>query len=341
MAVAGLSTGSATAVRSNEASPVTILREDAIAQAAAADCRLPEGQSGLVATYFYYWYDLPGGVHDTYMTQHDVDASASYRNVAWFEKQLADQQAAGIDLALAVYWGAAEPSSDIGLANLGQAASNRSAAGKASPKVGMFFDTGAIAQWPVAQRDLTVQANQAKVYEMVHKFYSTLPRQHWGAIDGKPVVWFWAAEFGIKANASFTSYLRSRFAADFGVTPYLVGDYSWQATAAGATSFDNYYGWGTATRGYAESPDTIASVGPGYDERLMAAAGRSGRMTDHEGGRFYQRNLEYAIDSGKPILVLETWNEFHEASGIAETVEEGRTYIDLTRIYTNRFKCVG
>ena len=35
-------------------------------------------------------------------------------------------------------------------------------------------------------------------------------------------------------------------------------------------------------------------------------------------------------------MAIETWNEIHEASAIAETVEYGRRYIDLTRSIIDR-----
>jgi hypothetical protein len=38
------------------------------------------------------------------------------------------------------------------------------------------------------------------------------------------------------------------------------------------------------------------------------------------------------------MLAIETWNEFHEASGIAETKEYGRQYIDLTRQLTDKYR---
>ena len=36
-------------------------------------------------------------------------------------------------------------------------------------------------------------------------------------------------------------------------------------------------------------------------------------------------------------MAVETWNEFSEGSDIAETVEFGRMYINLTRAYADAF----
>jgi hypothetical protein len=37
------------------------------------------------------------------------------------------------------------------------------------------------------------------------------------------------------------------------------------------------------------------------------------------------------------LLAIETWNEFHEATGISDSVEYGRTYIELTRTLVQRY----
>ena len=37
-------------------------------------------------------------------------------------------------------------------------------------------------------------------------------------------------------------------------------------------------------------------------------------------------------------MVIETWNELGEASGILDTLEFGRQYIDLTRKYADLFR---
>lgn len=340
--VAAASLGPATARR---ASPGPLAPQAAGVTAAVplepAACQPGSGGGAqpLVAAFFYYWYDLPRGVHSANLTQHPINPAASYRSIPWLQAELADMRAAGIDMALAAYWGEAEPSSDIGLVNLALAATALAAMGVPPPGIGMFFDTGLMASWPAAYRDLRVPENQERVYGLIQRFYTLVPRDRWALYQGRPMVWFWSANFGIQGNAAFTAYLRARFLADFGVAPYLVGEGSWLTPAAGVVPFDDYYGWGSAVAGFGEPIANIASVGPGYDERLLAGPGRSGRFTDRENGRFYQRNWEFVLEARKPLVVIETWNEFHEASGIAHTQEQGRRYIDLTRWYVSRLKC--
>jgi hypothetical protein len=40
-------------------------------------------------------------------------------------------------------------------------------------------------------------------------------------------------------------------------------------------------------------------------------------------------------------MAVETWNELDEGTGILETREFGRQYIDLTRRYADMFKSTG
>ncbi len=301
----------------------------------------------LVATYFYYWYDLPDGPHSTELTDRPTEADASYKSVDWFEKQFLDMRDAGIDVALAVYWGRIEPSSDVGLANMATAYDQIDARGESSPAIAMFLDTGAIGQWPVSQRDLTRPENQERVYSMIRTFYEIVPQHQWLILDGRPLVWLWAAWFDITFDQSFFDYVISSFESDFGVRPYIVGEEVWRlAVTSGGVDpsqqmpLDDFYIWGASLTGFVDPPGGVAQIGPGFDERELAGAGRSGRYREREDGEFYELSFEQAIQSGSWIIAIETWNEFHEASDIADSVEFGREYIDLTREWVDRFKAV-
>ena len=37
-------------------------------------------------------------------------------------------------------------------------------------------------------------------------------------------------------------------------------------------------------------------------------------------------------------MAVETWNEFSEGTEVAETIQDGRRFIDLTRQYVDLFK---
>ena len=56
------------------------------------------------------------------------------------------------------------------------------------------------------------------------------------------------------------------------------------------------------------------------------------------GGAYYEESLRQAVASGRKIMAIETWNELDEGTGILETREFGRQYIELTRRYVDLFK---
>jgi hypothetical protein len=334
--------------------------------AAVADCRqeppkpspgvtsLSPGQPKLIFTYFYYWYDLPSGPHSGALTDHPVDPAASYLDVDWMRTQLSDMESAGIDAALAVYWGAEEPSSDVGLQNMVQASSALLAEGHAPPRIGLFLDTGLIGRWPEGERDLRKDENRERVYQLVKTFYTTVPRDQWSLIEGRPVFWLWGSWLNIRFDQGFFDYVSRRFNEDFKTTPYIVADNSWRYAITsgffGGTKTDNsqpiriddFYSWGASITGYRDEGGNIAQIGPGYDERLLGGSSdRTGRVTHRNNGAFYRQSWDAAIASNKRFVAIETWNEFHEASDIADSVEYGRQYIDLTRTYATKFKAPG
>ncbi|HEY5626137.1 MAG TPA: hypothetical protein VIT93_06585, partial [Dehalococcoidia bacterium] len=135
------------------------------------------------------------------------------------------------------------------------------------------------------------------------------------------------------------------FELDFGVRPYIVRDVSWDFAVADDNgrkvdesrpiATEANYKWGAALEGYPEQ-GSVAVVGPGFDEREIPGRGNAYRPRDD--GLWYYQNFGKAIASGKRLLVIETWNEVHEASGVGETTEWGREYIDYTRRLVSEFR---
>ena len=101
---------------------------------------------------------------------------------------------------------------------------------------------------------------------------------------------------------------------------------------------DDFYSWGASITGYREEGGNIAQIGPGYDERQLNGSDRTGRVARRNNGAFYRQSWEAAIASNNRFVAIETWNEVDEASDIAESIEFGRQYIDLTHEYARKFK---
>jgi len=97
---------------------------------------------------------------------------------------------------------------------------------------------------------------------------------------------------------------------------------------------DNLYAWGAALAG--PNFHGVAAIGPGYDD--SAVPGRTTPKRERENGQFYIDSWRKALESGKNIIVLETWNELHEGTDICETKEYGRQYVDQTAEFSRKFK---
>jgi hypothetical protein len=179
----------------------------------------------------------------------------------------------------------------------------------------------------------------------VRDFYSRIPPRYWAAIDGKPIVWLYDTQWVARYDQSSFDYLAARFAQDFGGRrPYVVREWQWYQSKGVEPQVvirsDNLYSWGAAPSGFNPDPRLgVAEVGPGFNNTGFCHGGTAANCfdVDRQGGGYYAWELQAALRSGRKILAVETWNEFSEGSDIAETVEAGRTYINLTRRYADAF----
>lgn len=303
------------------------------------------GKTLIAATYFY-WYDdetkshvIDGDGSDALTDHPPTLAGFSYKNVDWHARELADMIAAGVDVALPVYWGTPLPQaansgfafSNAGLPKLVAARERLLAEGKTPPRIGMFYDTSTLqANDGGYHVDLTAEAGKKWLYGTMRDFFSLVPPQHRACIEGRPLVFLYAAEYAKKVDDSAIPAAGKMFKETFGVEPYIVKMADWPGQA------DSVYQWGGAVHPY--FLDTVA-IGPGYDH--SAVPGREPLVREREDGDFYRKSWTkiLALPPGeRPWLVhLETWNEFHEGTDICHSREYGRKYIELTRHYADLF----
>jgi hypothetical protein len=307
---------------------------------------VPSGQR-LVFTYYFYWYDSTTGGHLQPQLMQDrfpQSPAPSWRSQVWQMKQLRDMSAAGIDTALAVYWGFDRPQdtwSSQGLAVMGRAYRSLKAAGQAPPRIGLFLDTSI-----VGMRDLTTDAGKRWFYAQFKDFFTRVPRDAWQLVNGRPVAFLFTSDFTKAVNQSTFDYVYDRFNADFKVKPYIVREVSWDYPIlrwngnervrdyTHPIRTDNSYLWAAAIHGFVNRGG-VAAVGPGFDDRLVP--GRNPVVTDRKNGDFYAKAWKDAINSGKNLVAIETWDEMHEGSDVCESIEFGRKYIDITRHYADLF----
>lgn len=298
----------------------------------------------LVGTYYFYWYDIYSHGHirdddgtDALTTHPPTIEDFSYTSVRWHKQQLTDMEAAGIDVALMVFWGSpAEHATNTelhwsfaGLPPLIQAREELLREGHKPPRIGLFYDTSTLQHndWHY-HADLTTDFGKKYFYGTVRDFFSCIPPKHWAMIDGKPIMLLYSPSFAAKWDQSFVDFTKAEFAKEFGGrVPWIAPQDAWNVKG------DNTCAWGGAL---AFRNPGIGELGPGYDH--AAVPGRTPLVREREGGKFYAESWLKFLRRPSNFVMLETWNEFHEGTDIAESKEYGRQYIELTRKYSDLFK---
>jgi hypothetical protein len=316
----------------------------ASSQAACAGPGDFRSEDRVVMTYLYYWYDAESLDNPALTLHPPAGQPFDWRDPAWYEQQLADMAEVGVDVALAVYWGAGPTWSAAGIEQLVAARERLLEAGLRAPAIGLFLDSNLYAAL-LAERpelaDLTGAAGLDAFADEVAGFFERVPPCHRARIDGRPLAFLWRPD---TEDGNLFRFDRGTFEALYwrleqrlGARPYLVRERTWDGHGqvdGVVVETDAAFTWGAALNGPLFADWTVA-VGPGYDDRLLLD--RPGYVRDRDEGRPYARDLRTAVLSGSRWLLLETWNELWEGTAIAETDRYGRAYLDLTRRYVELF----
>jgi uncharacterized protein (TIGR03437 family) len=290
----------------------------------------------LALTYFFYWYDATTNKN---LTLHPPDTYLStytYDNIAFYQRELSDMAAAGIDVALPVYWGAPADVatwSVSGLHLMAQVEQAMTLAGQTVPRIGMFFDTSTpltVANGGTGP-DLTTAAGKSLFYSFIHTFFANVPPQFWATIDGRPILVLYgaASPFLSGYDQSTIDYIAQQFKQDFGTTPYIIRHSSWFGVTTDAA-------WPSTTYNATFMGD-VGSVGPGEDNYSAIAVEKT-IVRDRNCGDLYQAHWDQVVAHGARLVLIWDWNELFEGSGISATREYGRRYIDQTARNVARWK---
>ena len=300
----------------------------------------------IALTYLFYWYDAPSGFHYgsqpiNQLTLHPPDSylsTFSFKEPVFFEREFSDMVAAGIDVALPVFWGNPANTSTWavpGLQTMVQTLQSMAQAGRLALKIGMFDDTSSLQDLNGGIKpDLRTASGKALFYDEIHRFFSNVPRQFWAMIDGRPIIVLFTSTYVSAWDQTTFDYASQQFQQDFGTTPYIVRERTW----TGVTTDTAYY-WGAAVIGPVTIGD-VTAVGPGFDNLAVSGPQAQGHLTiaDRNCGQFYQSQWDQAISTGSRLVLMETWNELHEGTAIAATKEYGRRYIDQSARNVARWK---
>jgi len=79
----------------------------------------------------------------------------------------------------------------------------------------------------------------------------------------------------------------------------------------------------------------VMDIAPGYDDTYVR---HPGFIVDRENGKLYEKLWELALDLNPDMIVITSWNEWHEATEIEPSIEEGRKYLELTKKWVTLWK---
>lgn len=196
-----------------------------------------------------------------------------------------------------------------------------------------------------------------RVVRMLTKIYSDHP--NYFCFDAKPVLfWFWSSAFdgnkGLIASLKESTREYSNIAVSLrlpngadeekltfgffeGFVPFSPLELSeeknwskvWSATYKGAEKAGMRY--------------RIAALSPGYDDTGLDGDNRVGnpyRMIPRKDGKTYQEGIQFVENlSIKPhLIMISTFNEFHENTHIEPSLGNGMRYIEMTKDFVAKIK---
>ncbi len=303
-----------------------------------------------VATFFFYWHDAPANnfdaeaiIYDPYGGVAPFPGSSTWYSAQdpdWYAREFRDMEYAGMQLALPVNWGDNSPWFNNATIPIMVQGLERSGSGV---RLGLFDDTTSEACDYNQARGLGYTPEPAPpladsdglwfwFYDRKWKpFFSAVPRELWATHNGLPVaqggrplvVAYTGAWFAdIELADEMWGTIKASFLRDFGVEPWLVLESNWFARNPDVAAVaDGQYAWGAAVGGWnshVQAGYRVNAVGAGYDDHLIRPATPTYRA--RENGALLSNSWN-AMPRGADLILVETWNELWEGSGMARLVD--------------------
>lgn len=79
----------------------------------------------------------------------------------------------------------------------------------------------------------------------------------------------------------------------------------------------------------------VMDIAPGYDDTYVR---KPGFIVDREEGKLYEKLWELAINLNPDMVVITSWNEWHEGTEIEPSIENGTKYLELTKKWASIWK---
>ncbi len=293
-----------------------------------------------VAAQFFPWADAPDRHFKTaggfdLQRHHFVDPSFVHSDSQeWYERELADLAAAGVDVLLVA--NVPSPASSRRWMPALHAALERTHGRLERPvRVALLLSPSVVAveraggevaagerKFPIDRLDLTDPDQLAAFLAPVDAFFAEFPDELRARVDGRPLLVIGPHGAVGKKPDDFFTRLEQRVAELAGSEPYVVFEQSWHREQA------PQWRAGSGLLG-AQIVGEVASLGPGYDDRRIA--GGRGRIRLREDGAAYAADWKRVLEARPRLVILESWNQMHDGTALCVALEHGRAYVDATR----------
>lgn len=304
--------------------------------ASAAPAERPSRQSAadpLVLAFYYTWFDESTWTYDK-LSDLPAEPYVS-RDRGVMGRHIEQAQRSGIDAFIVAWYGptGASNQTEPNLAALLEEAAARGF------KIAVLFETDS--PFLSGVDDVSAALRHLLAVHAAHPAYLH--------VDGRPVIFFWRPSlYGVDTWATIRNQVdpgRHAIWVSEGV------DVSYLSVFDGHHLYSNT--WNppadlTATnRRFAARVETmrasvgadrfwVATVMPGYNDVKIRPG--SGFARDREGGAYYERSWQAALDSNPRWVVINSFNEWPEGSYIEPSVAFGDLFLALTATWSSRFK---
>jgi hypothetical protein len=299
-----------------------------------------------IGAVMMFFFGCPGGTNcgmdwaNTHafgmQTQDPIYDNGGYvsTNEGFWLRELLDARYAGLQFMMPNVYGYDIQPGTNAMANLEAALTTIDGMG-GGMKVGLFNDTwawgnpaGGALMNPAPNLSDT-QAAAQQIYDVQWKpFFSGLSQAHWYTVNGQPLIYFYNAGtlLPITGASAVIAAMKQLFQNDFGVTPFVDVDRGYGPTA----SADAVFVWDTFTNDATTNLGTATTLTGGltFDNSMVKwdSLGRDdpgaiATSTDRifKGPGILDNVLQ--TSSGANLLLLETWNDLGEGTGITRNYD--------------------
>ncbi len=276
------------------------------------------------------------------------------QNAGFWYRELKDARYAGLDFVLLNVYG--PDLDDKNMQPLNEALERlQRENGDDVIKIGMLDDTWTWGQpwfstfWEQRPDCADEEATAKLLYEAKWKpFFSKLPREHWYTVDGRPFIYFYNSNTLLNPQnlAEVIDRMKVHFLEDFGEEPFVAMDQAFMLNREIEEVSDASFLWYTFNQPGNVATSTLNGVSLSHSMPRWDSTSRWNENTERRAnaGDILAKNdaiLKHVLDQTRDsdILVLATWNDLGEGTGINRTYDyywDGRWqspdhFMNLTR----------